>query len=150
MKISVDTDIEAPRQRVWEIITDIEHANANISGIDLVEVLEKPADGLRGLKWRETRTMFGKRATEVMWITDVEEGRSYDTQAESHGSIYRSRLALDEEQDHTRLTMSFVGEPQNLAAKAMWLATGWMFKGATAKALRQDLRDIKAAAESRP
>ena len=85
MKINVDIVINGSNEKVWEVIADIEHSPEVISGIEQVEVLEKPADGLVGLKWKETRTMFGKTATEVMWITDVEEGTSYSTRAESHG-----------------------------------------------------------------
>jgi len=146
MKLSVDTTIQAPRERVWQIISDIENAGQNISGIEKIEVLE-PGNGLLGLKWRETRTLFGKQATEVMWITDVDEERSYRTRAESHGMVYRTTLALADEGEGTRLTMEFGGEAQTLGARALALTMGWMMKGATVKALQKDLEDIKAVAE---
>ena len=72
------------------------------------------------------------------------------TRAESHGMTYETVLALSDEADGTRLSMEFGGEPQTLAARALALTMGWMFKGATAKALRQDLADIKVLAERTP
>ncbi len=149
MRVSVSTDISAPPAAVWKVITDIEHSEAIIGGIDRVEILE-PATGpsIVGLKWRETRTMFGKAATEVMWITDAEEASHYDTRAESHGAVYTTQLGLEEVEGRTRLTMTFNGEPQTTGAKLMWALTGWMAKGSMRKALKQDLADIKAAVES--
>lgn len=109
--------------------------------------MEKPEDGLVGLKWVETRTLFGKQATETMWITDAVENDHYQTRAESHGAIYTTVLSLAEEGDQTRLTMSFDGEPQTFTAKVMLAATGRFFRNATEKALVQDLEDIKAVVE---
>ena len=71
--------------------------------------MKSQKNGLVGLKWTETRLMFGKQATETMWITDAEENDYYQTRAESHGSIYISRLEIKDSGDGTELTMSFEG-----------------------------------------
>lgn len=147
MQIRVQVSINGSREEIWKVITDIETSVDKISAIDAIEILDKPESGLVGLKWRETRTMFGKSATEVMWITDVVENQSYDVRAESHGSVYESRLSIGEEGDNHILKMDFDGQPQTLLAKLMMITMGWMFKGATEKALKQDLEDIKAAVE---
>ena len=39
--------------------------NKNITNIININILNKPVDGIVGLKWEETRKMFGKEATEV-------------------------------------------------------------------------------------
>jgi len=44
-----------------------------------IEVLEKPDAGFVGFKWKETRKMFGKEATEIMWITDSVENEYFST-----------------------------------------------------------------------
>lgn len=147
MKMSAQVSIQGSREEIWKVITDIENCTDRISGIEKIEILERPESGLVGLKWRETRTLFGKTATEVMWITDVVENQSYDVRAESHGSVYESRLSIGEEGDNHILKMDFDGQPQTLLAKLMMITMGWMFKGATEKALKQDLEDIKAAVE---
>jgi hypothetical protein len=41
-----------------------------ISSILKITILNKPANDLVGLKWEETREMFGKEAMETIWITD--------------------------------------------------------------------------------
>ena len=77
--------ISAPKQAVWKVITALENGAETISGIEQIEILEQPENGLVGLKWRETRTLFGKTATEIMWITDAVDNDFYTTRAESHG-----------------------------------------------------------------
>ena len=148
MELSVNVDINAPRERVWRIITDIESASKVIDGISKVEVLEKPENGLIGLKWRETRMMFGKEATEVMWITGVVENESYETRAKSHGALYETRTEVrDGENGGSVLSMSFRGTPLTTGAKLMWVFLGHMFRSSTRKALLEDLDCMKRAAE---
>jgi len=147
METEVKTIINADRKSVWNTITNIENAAQTISTIEKVEVLERPASGMVGFKWRETRTMFGKQATEVMWITEAVEPEFYKTRAESHGAIYTSTLALKESNGATELSMRFSAQPVTFGAKVMWRLTGFLFAGATRKALAKDLQDIKAAVE---
>ncbi|MDH5464619.1 MAG: SRPBCC family protein [Thiovulaceae bacterium] len=130
-------------EKVWSVVTNIENAAQQISGIEKVEILHKPESGLLGLKWRETRTMFGQTATEEMWVTDVKEHLSYDTQAQSHGSLYLSTLSLEQKDQEVELSMSFTAKPQSFVAKLLYYTMGFLFKSATQKALLQDLKDIK-------
>lgn len=94
--------------------------------------------------------MFGKTATEVIWVTDAVDGSHYETRAESHGSVYKTRIALQDRNGKTGLSMTFEGEPQSVGARIIWSLTGFLFKGATRKALAKDLADIKAALERKP
>jgi hypothetical protein len=148
MKFEVNTQIHASKEAVWKTISDIEHSATTVSAIQKIEVLERPEDGLVGFKWRETRTLFGKEAQETMWITDAAENDFYRTRAESHGAVYVSRLSVTEEEGTTTLTISFTGEAQSLIARIMSVVMMPFFKGATIKALQQDLADIKAAIEA--
>ena len=147
MELSVSVDINSPKESVWQTITDFDNAVNVISGIEKIEVLEKPAESLLGFKWKETRTLFGKTATEIMWITEAVENSYYKTRAESHGAIYESQLSIADNNEQSTLTMSFKGIPQSFLAKVMSFLMAPFFKGATAKALQQDLEDIKAHLE---
>ena len=73
MQVEVKTEIKSTPELIWKTITDLENCDKVISGIEEVEILEKPASGFTGTKWKETRTLFGKTATETMWITDSVE-----------------------------------------------------------------------------
>ncbi|WP_016957414.1 SRPBCC family protein [Catenovulum agarivorans] len=147
MQVNVSVDIKADKRTVWSVITDFNNAKNVISAITDLQVLEQPKQGLIGFKWSETRKMFGKDATETMWITDVEENHYYQTRAESHGAIYISRLIVEEIADGTKLTMTFNGQAQTLFGKIMSCCMGFLMKGSMEKMIKQDLLDIKKYVE---
>ena len=140
--------INAPKESIWRVITNIENAANTIRAIDSLEVLERPASGLVGLKWRETRKMMGKDATETMWITDAVENEYYKTRAESHGCVYISCLRITEANGTNTLSMSIESQPQTLMAKLMGVPMMMLLKGMMKKMLLKDLQDIKTAAEN--
>ncbi len=148
MTISVEIPIQGSKEEIWKIIADIENSVTNISGIEKVEIHHHPGESLVGLKWTETRTLFGKTATETMWITEAEKNQYYQTRAESHGSIYITVMRIVENNEGTLLSMEFTGKPQSLGAKIMAGMLMPFFKNATKKALYQDLLDIKKAVET--
>src|SRR5438046_817417 len=63
MIVEAQVTINGSKAAIWAAITNIENASETISGIEKIEVVEKPANGLVGLRWRETRMLFGKPAT---------------------------------------------------------------------------------------
>ena len=62
-KIAVSHRYDAPISRVFEVYCDIEHCDQNISAITKVEPLTDGPFGV-GYRWRETRLMFKKEATD--------------------------------------------------------------------------------------
>ncbi|MFT5259195.1 MAG: carbon monoxide dehydrogenase subunit G [Saprospiraceae bacterium] len=50
MKITVQIQIDKSKEAVWSAISDIENSAQMISGIIKLTVLEKPMEGLVGLK----------------------------------------------------------------------------------------------------
>lgn len=147
MEVSTSIEILKPKENVWKAITDIEDSAKMISSIIAIDVLEKPQVGFLGFKWQETRKMFGKEATEIMWVTDSLENEYYSTRAESHGSVYISRLSLSESGANTILTMSFSGEASSLIAKIISTLMSFIIKGSIEKELQKDLVDIKQYVE---
>lgn len=148
MKMSTSIDIAAPKEKVWDVITNIDGSAETITGIVSLEVLERPDSGLVGLKWKETRKMFGREAEETMWITDAVENKSYRVRAENHGVIYISDFVITPRGDQSTLSWTFAGTPQTFMAKLMGGLMGWMMKGSMKKMLLKDLEDIKKAAEA--
>jgi hypothetical protein len=131
---------------IWAAITNIENASEIISGIEHIEVLEKPANGLVGLRWRETRMLFGKPATVEKWITDAAENAFYTTRAEDGGFVFLSTMRISESSGRITLTSAHETKPQGIVAKVQSLPMG-LFKGVVKKALVQDLNDYKSAVE---
>jgi len=147
MLVQAKLNVNGSRAAVWGAVTDIEHASNIISGIEKIEILEKPVNGLVGLRWRETRILFGEPATVEKWVTDSIEHESYTTRAEQQGFVFLTTTRLAEEGEGVTVTSSHDSQPQTFAAKLQAIPMGLFFKGAIRKAIMQDLTDIKTAVE---
>lgn len=145
--VEVHRRVQAPVEEVWRIATDLESAPRVIRGIDAVEVLTPGPFGV-GTRWRETRTMFGRSATEELTVSAVDPGRSYSVEATSSGVHYRSTFSFaPAAEGATEATMTFGGRPTTTVAKVLGALSAPLASRSVAKALRADLDDIAAAAE---
>lgn len=148
--ITVSREIAAPPDVLWTIMTDLGSFEETISAIQSVEALSEDTSFGIGTKWRETRRMFGKQATEVMWVTEIDPGRSYVVNAESHGAKYTTAMSVTPVgNDSCEVTMDFGAEPVGTMAKIVTATIGRFFENATRKAFAQDLADIATVAEAR-
>jgi hypothetical protein len=147
MIVEAQVTINGSKAAIWAAITNIENASETISGIENIEVLEKPANGLVGLKWRETRKLFGKSATAEKWITDAAENEFYKTKAEQDGFVFLSTISISESSGGITLTSSHDYKPQSIVARLQSIPMRLLFKSVIRKYLLQDLKDIKAAVE---
>ena len=148
MIVEAQVTINGSKAAIWAAITNIENASEIISGIEKIEVLEKPATGLVGLRWRETRMLFGKPATAEKWITDAAENAFYKTRAEDNGFVFLSTMSISESSGGISLTSSHETKPQGIVARLQSIPM-FLFKGVIKKAILQDLNDIKAAVEQK-
>ncbi|MDE2660318.1 MAG: SRPBCC family protein [Acidobacteriota bacterium] len=144
--VEVTTTVAASSERVFEAATDLARLPETMSGIDSVEVLSDGPFG-EGTRWRETRTLYGKQATEEMWVTGFDPPRSYVVEAESHGAHYRTEITFVPEGDRTRVTFVFGARPLSFFARLFSVFSGLMLKSVR-KALEQDLDDLKRVVES--
>src|SRR5262245_34608784 len=147
MIVEAQITIDGSKAAVWAAITNIENAAEIISGIENIEVVEKPANGLVGLRWRETRMLFGKPATVEKWITDAVENEYYRTRAESDGFVFLTTMSISEGSGGITLTGSHDSKPQTIVARFMSAPMMFFFKGVVKKAILQDLNDIKSKVE---
>jgi hypothetical protein len=143
VEVTAEIVIARPKEAVWQAITNIDDCRDIITSIIHINILNRPVNGLVGLKWEETREMFGKEATETMWITDAVENEYYATRAESHGSVYLTRLRIDDRGDTSLLSMTFSGLPQTALAKTLSFLMSPMIKSSIRKAVLKDLQDIR-------
>ena len=117
-RITVSRNYEAPVSRVFEVFSDIEHCDQVIPDITRIEKLSDGPMGV-GFRWRETRVMFKREATEVMEITQFETNRRYVAVAESCGARYESEYSFHEIDHGTRVDMTFSATPVTVMAKLM-------------------------------
>lgn len=146
MIVEAQITINRNKPAVWAAITNIRHAAEIITGVQKIEILNEPVNGLVGLKWRETRMYFGKPAAIDKWITDAIENKFYKTRAEIDGFIFLTTMTISESGDNIILTSSHETEPQGIIAKIKSLPMIF-FRGTLKKAILKDLNDIKIEVE---
>ncbi|WP_082097286.1 SRPBCC family protein [Demequina silvatica] len=148
--VSVEREIAATVERVWEIITDLDYAAEVIPAIVSLERLA--GEGYEvGVRWRETRKMWGREETEEMEVVASEAPRTTSIHAESRGTRYLTVYTLEPTGSGTRLVCDFSAETPDPgpAQRIGWFVFGRAGMRATRKALDQDLAHIAAAAEGR-
>src|SRR5438445_13881615 len=93
--------IEAPVETVFRLSTDLDHWAGRIQGITKVERLTSGPVGV-GTRFKETRKMFGKEATETMEFSAFEPNRRYELTADSCGAVYRIEFRFEPD-GHSKL-----------------------------------------------
>ncbi len=146
MIVEASVTMKGSRAAAWAAITDIENAAAALSGVERIDIVEKPLAGIVGLRWRETRILFGEPATVEKKITDAVENEFYRTKAESDGFLFLTTMRLSESADGITVTSAHETKPQGLLASLKALPMVF-FKGVVKKAILQDLNDLKAVVE---
>lgn len=143
----VSRQVAAPPERVWRVMTDMGSWTEVLRGVTKVEVLSGPTPLGVGTRWRETRRIAGREASEEMYVTDVQPQRSYTVEADSGSTHYVTRFELQRNAEGTEVSMSFGAEVgggavTRLAARAMARVGEKMVR----KQLVADLDDVAAAA----
>lgn len=146
-EITVSTHIGASPARVFEACSDFANAPQMISAIKRVEVLTPGPVG-KGTKFRETRMMFGKEATETLEVLEFDPGRSYTVGCDSCGCRYRCTFSFRQNGNGTDVESRFSATPLTLAARIMGAIMSVFMSGMMRKCLVKDLEEIKAKVES--
>ncbi|MFD1812920.1 SRPBCC family protein [Rhodococcus gannanensis] len=148
-EIRLDRHVAASPDQVWAVLTDLDSAEQTLSGVTRVERVA--GDGYEvGTRWRETRKMFGKEATEEMWVAEVDAPHRTVVKAHSSGTDYTTAFTVTGAGSGTDLTMVFsaeVGSP-SFVTKLLMAVFGGIGTKATRKAMATDLDDIAARAEA--
>lgn len=146
MQVQAHMTIHGTKEAIWSAITNIRSASDIIRGIENIEILEEPAQGLVGLKWKETRMYFGKPAAIDKWVIEATPPVMLKTRAEMDDYVFITTMRLDETVDGIMLTSIHETQPQGWVAKLKSLPMVF-FKGLLKKAILEDLKDYKAAAD---
>ena len=147
MQIVLETIIAAPATVVFSTLVDVGRWAQFMSGIGSVEVLT-PGPLAPGTRFRETRTMFGKTASEEMMVVEIAPPHRLLLAASNHGTDYRVDHKLATTIDGTCLSLQFSGTPVTLPAR-LFAPLGLLFAGSVRKQMDKDLADLKREAERR-
>ena len=145
LELTVTRRIHATPQRVWDIVSDIEHSPNVISGIERVELLTGK-NVMVGMRWNETRMMFGRESTELLEITSFEPPHAYVVEAHSCGAHMLTEIRCESaENDSTDLTITLRTKPTTFLSRLLKPLAKLAMKSIR-KHLNRDLDDIAAAA----
>jgi len=145
MQFTLSEHIDAAPAQVFERATDLRKAANVIGGITKVEVL---TDGpiRQGTRFRETRIMFKREATEEMEIARFEPPHDYSLLCESHGCRYVTDFHITPDGGGSKIEMVFNAEPLTTMAKVMGFVMKPLLKSCM-KETAKDLQDLKRAVE---
>lgn len=147
MLVEAQIAIRSSKAALWAAITDVARAASIVRGIEAIELVETPARGLTGLRWKETRILFDKPATVEKWITGAVEGESYTTQAETDGFVFLTTLRIVGQEPQLSLTSTHESLPQTFGAKLSAVPMRLFFRGAIRRHILADLDDYRASVE---
>ncbi len=138
--------VEAPADRVFDVFSDIPRAHEMVDQIVRIEMLtDGPVDV--GTRWRETRLMFKREATEEMWVTAFDAGRSYTVGCESCGCTYESVWRFTPDGDATLVEFEMSYQPLTFLAKVM-SPVGRIMLPMMKKCFEKDFQALKTVAEA--
>src|SRR5699024_4269147 len=110
MQIDLSRHIAADPDVVWDVLIDIPGAPRTLSDVMSVEILtNKPYEP--GLRWRETRKMFGIKATEEMMVVESEPPGATRIVAENGGTEYTTIFTITPDATGSTLRMRFSAAP---------------------------------------
>jgi hypothetical protein len=148
-QVFASMDVQASLDKTFHIFTDFQTSPQYIKGIQSLEILTPGVIG-KGMRFRETRIMFGRPATEEMEITQFSPLQKITISAFSHGTQYHTTYTFSLlSENSTRVEMVFQGIPHTTFSKVMGKLCGWMMTGSLKQALMNDMKDLKQVAEGK-
>jgi hypothetical protein len=137
--------VAADPAAVFGVVTDIDRFPAIIPEIRRIEKLTPGPVGV-GTRFRETRLMFGREATETFEVAEFVPHTRFTMTAMSCGAEYRCEHRFTPDGGGTTLELEIRMRPVTLFAKLM-APLGWLMMGTMKKAIGKDLDAVAAAAE---
>ncbi|MEQ8211106.1 MAG: SRPBCC family protein [Lacipirellulaceae bacterium] len=144
-KLTITKHIDATPDIVFRLATDFENTANHIQGIEKVELLTHGPVQV-GTRFRETRKMFGKEATEEMTVTEFVPPKRFTLETESCGCHYVCTHELIHDIAGTHFKLDIETHAVSLMAKVMSPLSKLM-AGTMRKMIESDLEDLSKIAE---
>ena len=146
--VTVDTQVAAPVERVFEVFTDLEHGAERVSNIQKIQVLTTGGFEL-GTRWLETREVLGQFDSAEMEVTAFERNRTYTITHHKAGTRIDTVFTFEPVENGTKvrieLSLDSHGLPPGLLAPL-----GWAIAGKVRDVISHDLADLKESMEKQP
>lgn len=139
---AVTRQIQAPVALVFSRISDIRRfKDVNDSILD-IEFLTEQQIGV-GTRFKETRTMNGRRATTTLELTELVENDHVRLVSDEGGAIWDTVMRVREKDGGTELSMVMDARPYKLMARIVTR----LIKGMITRAVVADMDGLKAKCE---
>lgn len=143
---TISTHVDAPVEETFRVFSDFRRAPEQVEAIQKLEILTDGPIG-EGTRFRETRRIFGREATEEMTITAFRPNESYTVEADSCGTHIAVTFRFEPADGGTCVTIESVMTPVSTVAK-LFSPLSKLMSGPMIKCMTQDLEEMKAVAES--
>lgn len=137
--------INASLDRVFDVFTDVSRTAERIESITRIELLT-PGPMQVGTRWKETRVVFKKEATEEMEVTIFEPNQRYDVRCEACGAVFNTTFRFASDDGGTRVDVAFDCQAVSLFAKLMKPLSNLMLKSCC-KAFEKDFNELRLVCE---
>ena len=135
--------IAAPVPETFAASTDVEKMPGRIKGVIRVEKLTPGPVGL-GTRFKETRIVFKREATETFEVTAFEPDRRCELTVHSCGAEYRTDFRFTPEGAGTRVDVTFEARAVSFFAK-LFSPLARLMMGTMRKCVEDDLSDLERA-----
>lgn len=147
MDVAVERAARVGPAVAWETLTDIERYPGSVPSYVEVEMLTPDHRGV-GARWRQVRTVFGRRHAQVLEVVEWQPPRSLSTRASESGATYTTHYELHDEPPGVRITMRFEVMPTTRLASLFQRLLGRRLMAGTQAAMAADLDSLIERMES--
>lgn len=147
MRIEVACEIAAPPDAVFAALGDIPGWPDMLPAVRSIRIIT-PGPVSVGTRFRETRLMHGREASEDMTVAVLDPPKRLVLTAESNGARYTVDHVLVPAGSGTRLSLTFEGRPITLLARLL-APLASVARGAVERQLTDDLAHLAMAVEKR-
>jgi uncharacterized protein YndB with AHSA1/START domain len=146
--VTVNTQVAAPVERVFEVFTDLEHCAEHVTNIREIKVLTTKGFGL-GTRWLETREVLGQLDSAEMEITAFERNRTYTITHHKAGTRIDAVFTFQPFEGSTQVRIEFGVESHGLPP-GLLAPLAWATAGKVRDVISGDLADLKESLEKQP